>query len=186
MENNYIYKRHILSFSLFTFLFTILLTFTIPNILFSQIKLTYSIGGIGNFSNNSTSIVTSTYSNPLVITGTKCYIVSNGLVKFMPVNNGLFFTNCEVNIDFIKLNISVFPNPASNYIIIKFLNQLQFDDNFRVQVYSSIGDYILGNDVTQKQLLAGYNLPLTNLSDGLYYIQISSNSVLQTFKILKK
>jgi hypothetical protein len=104
----------------------------------------------------------------------------------MPVNNGLFFTNCEVNIDFIKLNISVFPNPASNYIIIKFLNQLQFDDNFRVQVYSSIGDFILGNDVTQKQLLAGYNLPLTNLSDGLYYIQISSNSVLQTFKILKK
>jgi hypothetical protein len=160
-----------------------ILTFGFQNLLYSQINLTYSIGGIGNFSNMMTS--TTTFSNPIMLTGTKCFIVSNGLIKFMPVSSGQFFTNCEVNLDYIKLSISVYPNPAINYTIIKFLNQLQVDDKFRVQVYSNIGDFVLGNDVTQQQLLSGYKLSLINLSAGLYYIQISSNSVLQTFKILK-
>ncbi len=186
MKNIFLIKRFRIIKEILTFYLVILITLSFPNILYSQINLTYTIGGFGSFSNKTTSIVTSTYSNPIVITGTKCYIISNGLVKFIPVNNGQFFTNCDVNIDFIKLNISVFPNPTTNYIIIKFLNQLQFDENFRVQIYSSIGDFISGNDVSQKQLLTGYKLSLNNLSDGLYYIQLSSNKVLQTFKILKK
>ena len=180
-----LYKELIKSKVLNLYCLVILLTLFIPNLLYSQLNLTYAIGGIGNFSNKLTSISTSTYSNPLVITGTKCYTVSNGFVKFMPVNNGQFFTSCEVNLDYIKLNISVFPNPAKNHTVIKFLNQLQLDDKFKVQVYSSIGDYVFGIDVSQKQLLSGYHLSLDNLSTGLYYIQISSNSVLQTFKILK-
>jgi hypothetical protein len=103
----------------------------------------------------------------------------------MPLSTGQFFTNCEVNLDYIKLNISVYPNPAKNFTIIKFLNQLQSDDKFRVHIYSNIGVYILGNEVSQRQLLSGYRLSLDNLSAGLYYIQISSSSVLQTYKILK-
>jgi len=159
------------------------LTFGFHNLLYSQINMTYSIGGIGNFSNFEST--TSTFSNPLMLTGTKCFIVSNGLIKFMPLSTGQFFTNCEVNLDYIKLNISVYPNPANNYTIIKFLSQLQVDDKFRVHIYTNIGEYVLGNEVSQKQFLSGYKLSLENLSAGLYYIQISSNSILQTFKILK-
>lgn len=159
------------------------LTFYCPSLLHGQIKMSYSIGGIGNFSNKVSS--TSTFSNPIIISGTQCYTVSNGLVKFMPVSTGQFFTTCEVNLDYIKLNISVFPNPASGYTIIKFLNQLQLEDKFRVQVFSSVGEVVDGMDVSQTQLLSGYRLALDKLNAGLYYIQISSNKVLQTYKIFK-
>ena len=183
MKNIFLSKIFNLSTSIRIYFLIILITLSVPNILHSQINMTYSICGIGNFSNMLTS--TSTFSNPVMLTGTKCFIISNGLVKFMPINTGQFFTNCEVNLDYIKLNISIFPNPAKSYTIIKFLNQLQIDDKFIVHVYTNTGDYVLGNEVSQKQLLSGYQLSLDNLSSGLYYIQISSNTVLQTFKILK-
>lgn len=166
-----------------------LITCTCPALLYGQINLSYSIGGIGNFVNkNSTNSVTSstsTYSNPLIITGTQCFIVSNGLVKFMPITPGQFFTTCEVNLDYVKLNISIYPNPASNYTIIKFLNPLQLEDKFHIQIYSSVGDIVDVMDVSQKQLLAGFKLPLEKFNAGLYYIQISSATVLQTYKIFK-
>lgn len=162
-----------------------LLTCTCPSLLYGQIKLSYSVGGIGNFVNKSANTSTSTYSNPLIITGTKCFTVSNGLIKFMPVSAGQFFTTCEVNLDYIKLNISIYPNPASNYTVIKFLNPLQLDDKFHIQIFSSVGDIVEGMDVSQKQLLTGFKLPLEKFNAGLYYIQISSATVLQTYKIFK-
>ena len=65
--------------------------------------MSYSIGGIGNF---STKVSTSTtYSNPIILSGKQCYTVSNGIVKFLPINNGTFFASCEVNLDYIKLSI---------------------------------------------------------------------------------
>ncbi len=165
------------------FFLLIVITTSIPCLLCGQIKLSYSIGGIGNFVTKTTPI--STYSNPLLLTGTKCYTISNGLVKFMPVSAGQFFTTCDVNLDYVKLSISVYPNPASTYTVIKFLNQIQLEDKFRLQVYSSGGDLLSGIDVSQKQLMAGYRLALNKLNAGLYYIQISSNTVLQSYKILK-
>lgn len=162
-----------------------LITCICPSLLHGQIKLSYSIGGIGNFVNKSSGTNATTYSSPLIITGTKCFTVSNGLIKFMPVSEGQFFTSCEVNLDYIKLNISIYPNPASNHTIIKFLNPLQFEDKFHLQVFSSVGDLVDAMDVSQKQLLAGFKLPLEKFNAGLYYIQISSATVLQTYKIFK-
>ncbi len=159
------------------------ITFSLPTLLHGQIKMSYSIGGIGNFSTKVSA--STTYSNPIILSGKQCYTVSNGIVKFLPINNGTFFASCEVNLDYIKLSISVFPNPASSYTVIKFLNQLQLEDKFRVQVYSSVGDLVEGVDVSQVQLLSGYRLALDKLNAGLYYIQISSNKVLQTYKIFK-
>jgi hypothetical protein len=184
MKNITIYIRLLSSKISLSLLLTTLLTFGFNNLLYSQLNLTYSIGGIGNFYNNSTP--TTTLSNPIVITGTKCYVVSNGLTKFLPISNGQFFTTCEVNLDYVKLSIRIFPNPVATYTVIKFLNQLQVDDKFRLQIFSSVGDIIEGLDVTQKQFLSGYHLNLNNLSPGVYYIQISSNTVLQSFKILKQ
>jgi hypothetical protein len=103
----------------------------------------------------------------------------------MPVDFGQFFTTCEVNLDYIKLNISIYPNPASSYTLIKFLNPLQLEDKFHVKVFSSVGEVVDGLDVSQKDLLIGFKLPLEKLNAGLYYIQISSATVLQTYKIFK-
>jgi hypothetical protein len=163
----------------------LLITFSCSSLLRGQLNLSYSVGGIGNFINKNSANTTSTFSNPLLITGTNCVTVSNGLVKFMPVSKGQFFTTCEVNLDYINLNISIYPNPATNYTVIKFLNPLQIDDKFHIQVFSITGDLVDGLDVSQKQLLTGFKLPLEKFNAGLYYIQISSSTLLQTYKIFK-
>ncbi len=158
------------------------ITLVLPTILCGQIRSSYTIGGIGNF---GTNVKISTYSNPIMVSGTQCFTVTNGLAKFMPVGMGEFFTSCEVNLDYVKLSISIFPNPTSNFTVIKFLNQIQLEDKFRVQLYTSVGDLVDGMDVTQKQFLAGFHLPMEKFTPGLYYIQISSNKILQTYKIFK-
>jgi hypothetical protein len=52
-------------------------------------------------------------------------------------------------------------------------------------VFTNIGQPMIAVDVTQDQLLSGYKLDMSSLSSGYYFIQISSTSLLQTFKILK-
>ncbi len=167
-----------------SFLFYLLLTITLnfPTLLYSQIKSSYTIGGFGTI---GSMVGISTYSNPLLLSGSKCYVVSNGIVKFLPVGTGQFFTTCEVNLDYIKINIKVFPNPTSNYTIIHFLNKLQNDDKFKVKLYNSLGDLVDVLDVSQNQLLSGFQYPMEKFVAGMYYLQISSSTVYESFKIFK-
>lgn len=173
MRNHYIKKI----FNLKTVLFILFLTFGLS--LSAQIKISYSIGGIGG------NMKTSTYSNPLLISGEKCFNVSNSLNKFWGSNTGDFFTNCVVDIDFVKFSIKINPNPVINYAVVKFINKLQNENKLRLTVFTNIGQPMIAVDVTQDQLLAGYKLDMSSLSSGYYFIQISSTSLLQTFKILK-
>lgn len=145
----------------------------------AQIKISYSIGGIGG------NMKTSTYSNPLLISGKQCFNVSNSLNKFWSSNTGDFFTNCVVDFDFIKFSIKINPNPVINYAVVKFINKLQNENKLRLTIFTNTGQPMMAVDVTQDQLLAGYKLDMTSLSSGYYFIQISSSSLLQTFKILK-
>lgn len=145
----------------------------------AQIKISYSIGGIGG------NMKTTTYSNPLLISGENCFNVSNALNKFWGSNTGDFFINCVVDVDFIKFSIKINPNPVINYATVKFINKLQNENKMRLTVFSNMGQPMLAFDVTQDQFLSGYRLDMSSLSSGYYFIQISSTSLLQTFKILK-
>ena len=163
---------------------TYLLTGFGHNLLCAQITVSYSIGGIGGGTLGS-SLKTSTYSNSLMISGTKCYTVTNSLSKFTVPSTGKFFTSCDVNPKYININIKVFPNPAVEYTIIKFLNKLEFDNKFKITLYSNQGQLISFADVTQDELLSGYKYNLSSLSDGVYVIQISSSQMIQSYKIIK-
>ena len=171
-------------FSSKTYVLCLLLTITLnlPTILYGQITSSYTIGGFGSI---GSVIGVKTYSSPFIVTGEKCFVVSNGVIKFLPVNTGKFFTTCEVNLDYIRLNIKVYPNPTPNFTVIKFLNQIQTDDLVRVQLYSISGNLVDATDVSQKQLLQGYQYSLGRQVAGIYYLQISSNTILQSFKITK-
>jgi|LauGreDrversion4_1035100.scaffolds.fasta_scaffold05611_3 hypothetical protein len=145
----------------------------------AQIKISYSIGGIGG------NMKTTTYSNPLLISGENCFNVSNALNKFWGSNTGDFFINCVVDVDFIKFSIKINPNPVTNYATVKFINKLQNESKMRLTVFNNTGQPMKAFDVTQEQFLSGYRLDMTSLASGYYFIQISSTSLLQTFKILK-
>lgn len=145
----------------------------------AQIKISYSIGGIGG------NMKTTTYSNPILISGENCFNISNALNKFWASNTGDFFTNCVVDVDFVKFSIKINPNPVINYATVKFINKIQNENKMRLTVFSNLGQPMKAFDVTQDQFLAGYRLDLSTLPSGYYFIQISSSTLLQAFKILK-
>jgi hypothetical protein len=144
----------------------------------AQIRISYSIGVVG------ADFKTSTYSNPLSINGKNCIIVTNGISKFIVSDHGIFLNECAVNEDFIKYSIQVAPNPATNYTIIKFKNKLQVDNNFTLSLFGSNGRLINKFLTNQLQLMQGYRLSTTELNEGVYFIQISSDKINQIFRLL--
>jgi hypothetical protein len=158
---------------------TILLTFFITQFANAQMTLAYSIGVVG------ADFKTSTYSNPLSINGKKCIMVSNGISKFIVSDHGIFLNECAVNEDYIRFSIQVAPNPAPNYTIVKFKNKLQVDNNFSLTLFGSAGQQLRRFPVNQLEFLQGYRLSTSDLSEGVYFIQISSNKINQIFRIIK-
>ena len=144
----------------------------------AQISISYSIGVVG------ADFKTSTYSNPLSINGKNCIIVTNGISKFIVSDHGIFLNECAVNEEFIKYSIQVAPNPATNYTIIKFKNKLQVDNDFTLSLFGSNGRLINKFLTNQLQLMQGYRLSTSELNDGVYFIQISSDKINQIFRLL--
>ena len=144
----------------------------------AQIRISYSIGVVG------ADFKTSTYSNPLSINGKNCIIVTNGISKFIVSDHGIFLNECAVNEDFIKYSIQVAPNPATNYTIIKFKNKLQVNNDFTLSLFGSNGRLINKFLTNQLQLMQGYRLSTSELNEGVYFIQISSDKINQIFRLL--
>jgi len=161
------------------YLFTILFLSILNINSIAQIRISYSIGVLGADFN------TSTYSNPLSINGKNCIIVSSGISKFIVSDRGIFLNECAVNEDYIRFSIQVAPNPATNYTNIKFKNKLQVDDNFTLTLFGSSGQLINKFTTIKLVLLQGYMLSTYNLSEGVYFIQISSDKINQIFRIIK-
>jgi len=161
------------------YLFTILFLSILNINSIAQIRISYSIGVLGADFN------TSTYSNPLSINGKNCIIVSSGISKFIVSDRGIFLNECAVNEDYIRFSIQVAPNPATNYTIVKFKNKLQANDNFTLTLFGSSGQLINKFPTSQLELLQGYRLSTSNLSEGVYFIQISSDKINQIFRIIK-
>lgn len=126
-----------------------------------------------------------TYSNSFLISAEKCFTVSNALNKFWATNSGDFFTNCVVDVDFIKYSIKINPNPVVNYTMVKLINKIQHDNKMRLSIFNNTGVAVITHDISQDQLLSGFRLEMSSLPSGYYFIQISSSSILQVFKILK-
>ena len=124
-------------------------------------------------------------SGTIAINNKNCFIISNNISKYWPSKKGEFFATCMVDLDYIKLSIKISPNPVITYTNIKFANMIQTDNFFKLIVYNNVGQNAIVKDVTQDAFLAGYRLDMSSLPSGYYFIQIVSNSILQTFKILK-
>lgn len=173
LEHKYIQKIFNLK------LLFIVLFFCICSSLSAQIRISYSVGAIGG------NMKTTTYSNPLMITGQNCFNVSNTISKFWVSNKGEFFTTCAVDMEYINFSISINPNPVTNFAVVKFLQKLQNESQFRLTVFSSIGQPIIAKDVIQDELLSGYRLDMANLPTGYYYVQVASPRLLRSYKIFK-
>ncbi len=147
----------------------------------AQINISYSLGSIGG------NMKTSTYSSPILINGENCIKVTNSISKFSTSKKGDFYSTCSVNIDFTNTQImlALAPNPVNTYTIVKYTGKLPNDSKFSVMVYNNTGQPVYATETTQQQLLSGLRLSLSSLVTGIYFVEVSSSSILTTIKFLK-
>jgi hypothetical protein len=83
-------------------------------------------------------------------------------------------------------NISVFPNPAKDYLILKY--NLKKTSNVKVSLHSVLGQQIIDfTEVNQKQPegfhLKNLSLGSMELTTGLYFLLVQIEDELRSFKI---
>ncbi|MEI8203858.1 MAG: T9SS type A sorting domain-containing protein [Bacteroidota bacterium] len=81
----------------------------------------------------------------------------------------------------ISLNCSIYPNPTSDFLILKVENYPK--NNLTYKLFD-INGKLIANDKTEANET---KIQMSNLADASYFLQISDgNKELKTFKIIKK
>lgn len=153
--------------------------FILINSTFGQDKFVYSIGSVGGGLNIKN------YSSSLLLDVNNCIKISNGVVKFSNSNYAEFINDCVVNLNYSRLSIQVNPNPFIESIYVKFKTKIDFDNKFKISIFNYTGQLLKVYNVNQISLYTGFRIPLSDLTSGIYLMQIQSNKVNELFKIEK-
>ena len=101
-----------------------------------------------------------------------------GIPDFMDALNTLFL---EENSDFvINSVISVYPNPSNGVVDVK----LEIEGKADVKVYNQIGKLLYSNVITDYDN-NGLDAFLTNLNEGMYFINVIGDEKNITTKFIK-
>lgn len=119
-------------------------------------------------------------------------VSSTGQVMLMFSTNGYnnrqgfeasyYIANVNTSNEDVTKNLSIYPNPASNYTEVKF--NLQEPTNVKISVHNLLGKEVYAEP---SQLLSGYvsrTLQLGDLSDGVYMIRIATDKGTVTRKLI--
>ncbi len=145
------------------------------------------------FADNTQDYILDTWST-INLTGTGLYDAPVKALKFVLSSSdvGTWGMNtpaafCIDNIDctqFISVDevetttLSAYPNPTNGAFTVQTAN----NDAKRINVYNVEGQLVLTNTIVQENI----DVDLSAFSNGLYHIQITSDSFNQQFKIVKK
>jgi hypothetical protein len=150
----------------------------------AQIRNAYNLGSIG-----ITGTINPIFSGPVVITGTSCFVLSNGIKTFELPQEGYFSNPCKLILEqVVGLRLTAYPNPVINYLTVQTANQTQLlaDNNIEVQLLDMQGRVIQTYHTNSKGLNQGYQIPMSHIANGGYFIRaISNNNIIQTLSILK-
>ena len=80
-----------------------------------------------------------------------------------------------------KNAIKVYPNPASNFVLLSFPNELNL---VQIEMTNALGQIIYANEV--KPISNEYKIDIQGFLDGIYFINIMNDNSKQTFKLLVK
>jgi hypothetical protein len=120
------------------------------------------------------------YQDTLYIAGTFAHMEGDSTVKrFAKLSGGANYTECTTTIieeSTINQQISVIPNPASQNI--KLSNT---QPNTFIKIINLTGSIIL-----QTQLNTNQEMDISQLTNGMYFIQIKTNNKIQTTKFIKQ
>jgi hypothetical protein len=128
---------------------------------------------------------TSTISTPLPLNFKECIQISNGITKFIKSNEYSFVNNCIVNVNFKKVIIQVTPNPFSNFINVKTISKIDEKEELKIVIVNSYGLIMKIYKIHPSSLINGVQLPLSDLTTGLYYLQLYSSKIYEIINIQK-
>ena len=101
-----------------------------------------------------------------------------GIPDFMEALNALFL---EENSDFvINSAISVYPNPSNGVVDVK----LEIEGKADVKVYNQIGKLLYFNTISSDDK-GGLDVFLSNLNEGMYFINLIGDEKNVTSKFIK-
>ncbi|MBQ9312764.1 MAG: T9SS type A sorting domain-containing protein [Bacteroidales bacterium] len=83
-------------------------------------------------------------------------------VRFTTTGTGVGLADGVENI-----NVTVYPNPATDYVSVSSLNLIN-----EVTLFNSLGQSVYTNTVKAN----GYNIPVSNLQKGVYFIQVKTQN----------
>jgi len=102
------------------------------------------------------------------------YYAFNGTIDASGCNDNLYINDIMTSVNHFsptEINASIFPNPSSNTVTISISNTKNESYNF--QLFNNIGQVIIENkSITNNS----YSFSVQDLTNGIYYYQISSNS----------
>jgi hypothetical protein len=114
---------------------------------------------------------------PYVIGSTFYGVKTGAKVTTVPTGLSTFLSNNEFNID--NTAITVFPNPASEYITV----QAEFvQSDLKVELINELGQLITTSKILQGSTLTV--IETDTLYNGIYFVKISSNKDSKSFKII--
>lgn len=147
-----------------------------------QQKTLFNFNGWGL---HSTSITGSVISYPLKFNNS-CIKIQSGLVVFNLIKSVVSFTfPCVETTEYIKLQLVVYPNPTSGYLVLKasLFNNLQ--RSCFVKVIDALGRIIQNRKCTLFELQQGLKLNLQYVPSGTYFLVIDGESVSGSTTIIK-
>ena len=124
-----------------------------------------------------------TNPNPFLTDGTICFFELNQFTNRSADSITFYYSAHPISIDEIpniSSEVTLFPNPAQDQLIIKF--QTSFEKQIPYSLY----------DATGKEILIGYfsdvveTLDLSRMSSGFYFIKMGLHTENKTYKFIKQ
>ncbi len=149
----------------------------------AQLNGSYAFGGL-----TMEATTGSTFSGPLAFDGKNdCLTLQNGVSVLMSIENkgGTFKMICK-GVDSEKpAAVSVFPNPSSTFTMLQSADFAGSNQPVEITLMDIRGKVVHQQNIRGEQLKSGLQLPVSQLSGGLYMLRLSSGQTIQTFKIIK-
>lgn len=78
-------------------------------------------------------------------------------------------------------NIQIYPNPASNYVLLNFPKVLNL---VQIEITDTSGKIVFSKE--EKSIINEYKIDVKEFSDGIYFINLTSENIKKTYKVLIK
>jgi len=130
------------------------------------------ISSSGNYQETANGSLSSTIGETLTETQTNGNTITQGFQQTNIIVTNITKPEKE------QFNISVFPNPTNDYVILKSPKML----NLQIQL-SDINGKILFEEKSEKYEV---RINMDSYSNGTYYIKVLNNKSVNSFKIIKQ